>query len=383
MARKWLYLAVLALFGSLIACAPRPAAVTPAPAPTPAAPAPASPPTPSIPPLTSQDAAWSRVVEAAKKEGKVTVYGFTFISDLNPALTDAFYKKYGIRAEIIAGPGSMNSERIRTEARMKNVVGDVGEYAPTFATVLLQDGLVVPLSKELPVLRENAWLVPPSLDEGGSILRAYPGLQSPWINTDIVKAEDAPKAWSDLLNPRWSGKLLLIDPRTATSADRYVHTLTKYKIVESDFFSKLAGQKLIIPAGVGTRPPWTALAKAEGAIMVFGSDSQGAPVLKEGGHIKPIVLAGGVIATGSALQLVKNAPHPNAGKLFIDFALSQQGYELVTRMNLLGSLRKDVPDRSVLASLKPFDIIANTIEDEAQIAKNMRDGVAAKALGIQ
>ncbi|MBI4287869.1 MAG: extracellular solute-binding protein [Chloroflexi bacterium] len=380
MTRKLLCLAMLFVLAALLACAPKPAAEPPAPAPRPAAPATTLPAAPSQSP---EDAAWSKVVEAAKKEGKVTVYGYTFISDLNPAVTDAFYKKYGIRADIITGPGSMNSERLRTEARMKNVVADVGEYAPTFATVLSQEGLVTQMGKELPVLREDVWLAPPSMDNGGSTIRGYPSLQSPWINYDIVKAEDAPKSWSDLLNPRWGGKMLIIDPRTATSADRYVYTLTKYKIVEPDFFTKLTGQKLMIPAGVGTRPPWTALAKGEGSIIVTGADSQGSPVVAEGGHIRPIVLGGSVLATSSAFQLIKNAPHPNAGKLFIDFALSQQGYGMVVNANLLASFRKDVPDRSVMASLQPFKVFANTIEEEAQIAKNMREGVAAKALAIQ
>ncbi len=380
MIRKWTFMVTVFILMALLACAPKPASVPSTPAPQPAAPATTLPAAKSQSP---EDAAWPRVVEAAKKEGTVTVYGYTFISDVNPAITDAFYKKYGIRAEIITGPGSMNSERLRTEARMKNMVADVGEYSPTFATILSQEGLVVPVGKELPVLREDAWLAPPSMDEGGNTIRGYPAVQSPWINTDIVKAPDTPKLWSDLLDPRWSGKLLIIDPRTATSADRIVYTLTKYKMVESDFFTKLAGQKLLIPAGIGTRPPWTALAKGEGAIVVFGSDSQGGPVLKEGAHIKPIVLSGSVIVTSSAFQLIKNAPHPNAGKLFIDFALSQQGYDLVTRMNLLSSLRKDVSDISVMASLKPFNIVANSIEDEAAIAKSNREGVATKVLGIQ
>ena len=380
MTRKSVCLGMLFILAALLACAPTPSAVPSAPAPQPAAPVPA---VSSAPSPSPESVAWAKVVDAAKKEGKVTVYGYTFVSDVNPAVTDAFYKKYGIRAEIITGPGSMNSERLRTEARMKNVVADVGEYSPTFATVLSQEGLVAPVGKEAPALREDVWLASPSMDDSGNIIRGYPSLQSPWINTDIVKPADAPKSWSDLLDPRWSGKLLIIDPRTATSADRYVYTLTKYKMVEPDFFTKLTGQKLINPAGIGTRPPWTALAKGEGAIIIFGADSQGAPVLKEGAHIRPAVLSGTVIVTSSAFQLIKNAPHPNAGKLFIDFALSQQGYNLVTGMNLLSSLRKDVPDISVMAGLKPFNVVANSIEDEAQIAKNSREGVAFKALGLQ
>jgi len=384
MTRKWACLAMSFTLMALFACAPKPASVPTTPTPQPPAPSPASPVTSNISTPMSQDAAWSRVVEAAKKEGSVTVYAVTIIGDTGQAVADAFYKRYGIRVDIIAGPGSVLSEKIRTEQRMNQVIADVAaELSAAFAVVLLQEGHLTPLVKELPVLREDAWLVPPAMDDGGNIIRGFPSFHSPWINTDLVKPEEMPKSWPDLLDPRWKGKLLIMDPRTVAAPDRAIYTLTKYKIVEPNFFPRLVVQNLSIPAGVGMGPPFTALAKGEGAVLIFGVDSQGGPVLKAGGHIRPTVLAGSVVGTSGAIQLIKNAPHPNAGKLFINFLLSQQGYELVTTIAQLGSLRKDVADRSVLASLKPFNVIANTIEEEIQISKNNREGVAAKVLGVQ
>ena len=380
MIKNWQCLAMLSLLVALVACTPKQAAVALAPTPQLASPTPELPTAPS---LSREDVAWSHIVEAAKKEGKVTAYGDTFTGEIRQAVADAFFEKYGIRAEMITGPGSVLTERIRTEQRMKEAVADVALISPASVVLLLQEGRLVPLAKELPVLREDAWLVPLLMDDGGHLLRSYASFQSPWINTDIVKPEEAPKSWADLLNPRWRGKLLINDPRTTAVADRNVYTLTKYKIVEPDFFPKLAAQKLAIPAGVGMGPPYLALAKGEGAILIFGVDSSGAPIAKEGGHIKPTVFTGGVTGISSAFQLIKNAPHPNAGKLFINFLLSQQGYELVTTIGQKGSFRKDVPDRSVMASLRPFNVMTNTIEDEIQINKNVRDGVAAKALGVQ
>ena len=105
--------------------------------------------------------------------------------------------------------------------------------------------------------------------------------------------------------------------------------------------------------------------------------------MAEGGHIKPIAPREGLIGGGSTIVLVKNAPHPNAGKLFSNFVLSREGHELVTRIILVRPVRKDVPDHSIYTSLKPFKIFANTIEDEDQINKNFRDGVAAKVLRVR
>lgn len=381
MTREGLYLALFVLLAAVTACTPKQAPVAPLPTPQPSLPTTRLPTTSSLNP---QDVAWAQVVEAAKKEGKVTAYtGLSFTGDVGPAVVDAFYKKYGIRAEIIAGPGAALIERIKTEQRTKAIIADVLDGSVVFSVPLLQEEQLAPLANELPVLREDAWLVPPPMDDSGHLLRVSPSYASPWINTDLVKPDEIPKSWADVLDARWRGKLLSPDPRTSAGADRYVHTLTKYKVVEPDFFPKLAAQKVTFPTGVGSFPPYVALAKGEGEMVIFGFDSLAAPTAREGGHIKPVVFREGVIGTSTVIQLIKNSPHPNAGKLFINFALSQPGYELVTTIARLGSSRKDVPDLSVTGKLKPFKIFANTIEDETQISKNMRDGVAAKALGAR
>lgn len=369
------------LLVTLLALLAVPACASPA-APSPPPTAPSAAPKPQAP-ASPQDEAWARVVEAAKKEGKVTVYSFGFIGDLGPAMVEAFYRRYGIRAEVITGPGAGLSERVRTEIRMKGVVADVGEFSAAFAVLILQEGNLVPIAQELPVFREDVWLTPPQLDQAGHILRHNLSFGSPWVNTDLVKPEQEPRSWTDLLDPRWKGKILSIDPRTTTTPDRFVHMVTKYKMVGPDFFPRLTAQGLSFPSGVGPRPPYVALARGEGAILAYGLDSQGAVVIAEGAHVKPTAPREGVTATGSAIQLIKGAPHPNAGKLFINFVLSQEGHEMETRMRLVGSLRKDVPDRSVYGGLKPFNVFASGIEDETEINKNFRDTVAAKALGVR
>lgn len=370
---------VLALLLALLAVPACASPATPPPPPT----APSAAPKPQEAPASPQDEAWARVVEAAKKEGRVNVYSFGFIGDLGPAMTEAFYRRYGIRAEMVTGPGAGLSERVRTEIRMKGVVADVGEFSAAFSVLLLQEGNLVALAQELPVLREDVWVASPLLDQAGHILRHNLSYGSPWVNTDQVRPEQEPRAWTDLLDPRWKGKILSIDPRTTTTPDRWVHMLTKYKLVEPGFFPRLAAQGLSFPSGVGPRPPYVALARGEGAILVYGLDAQGAVVIAEGAHVKPTAPREGLTATGSAIQLIKGAPHPNAGKLFINFVLSQEGHEMETRMRLVGSLRKDVPDRSVYGSLKPFKVFASSIEDEAEINKGFRDTVAAKALGVR
>ncbi|MBF8304359.1 MAG: hypothetical protein HW399_734, partial [Dehalococcoidia bacterium] len=51
--------------------------------------------TSNLPPSTPQEVEWQKVVEAAKKEGKLTVYSFSFVGDLGLALSKAFKDRYG------------------------------------------------------------------------------------------------------------------------------------------------------------------------------------------------------------------------------------------------------------------------------------------------
>ena len=379
---KFCLLALLAMLTLVTACAPK---VAPTANTTPLTP---QTPTTMLTPDTStprlEDTAWASLVEAAKKEGKVTVYSFGFTGDLGLAIANGFYKKYGIKADIMTGPASGLAERVRTEHRMKNLVVDVGEFTSALSILLLNEGLLVPLAKELRSLREDVWLLPPTIEDGGYILFHTLTLAGPWVNTDLVKPDQEPKSWVDLLDPRWKGKLLTMDPRTTPSPDRFVHMLSKYKIVESDFFPKLVAQNPIVPIGIGQDPPYVALARGDGAILVFGMDVQAGAVVRAGAHIKPTVPREGVMFTGASIQLIKGTTHPNAGKLFVDYVLSREGQELESKMRLVGSLRKDVPDQSLYASLKPFKIFANNnIQDEVQIGNNFRDGIAAKVLGVR
>lgn len=379
---KQLFLSLgAALVALLSACAVKPPLTPPRDAP--ASPTPAAAPSKPAPLFGANDAAWAKVVEAAQKEARVTVYSFGFIGDSGPALAEAFFREYGIKTEIITGPGAGLTERVRTEQRVKNVVADVLDTSASLSITLLREGYLVAVANELPVLREDVWLTSPRMDNGGHILGHNLSFGSLWINTDLVKSDEAPKSWADTLHPTWKGKILSTDALTSPVPDRFIHMLTRYEIVKPDFFPRLAAQRLIIPTGVGPRPPFTALARGEGAILAYGSDASGAVVIAEGGHIKPVVFTEGVISVIGGIQAIKNAPHPNAAKVFINFLLSQEGHEIETRMKLAGSVRNDVPDRSVYARLKPFRIVASTMDDEEQINKNFSERVAAKALGLR
>ena len=339
------------------------------------------------PPVTTaktstEDEAWAKVVAAAKNEGKVTVYSLLYTGDIGLGLAEAFYKRYGIRAEMIAGGGAELTERIRTERRTKSVIADVLEGSATYNILLMQGEHLVSIAKELPSLREDVWKVAMDYDGKGYIIVHTGLIMGPWVNTNLVKPEQEPKSWADLLNSQWEGKLLMNDPRTTTMADIPVHLLNKYKLVDADYFAKLARQKLIL-AGPSPFAPTASLAKGDGAVVVAGTSNTGGQYKAQGAPIKPIVPREGTIGSGHGLSAIEASPHPNAAKVFINFVLSREGHDFESKTLYILPLRKDVEDRSVYAGLQLPRVYMRTIEDDDQISKGFRDGVAAKLLGVR
>ena len=113
---KRYYLAfVMVVLAIMIACAPKA---------TSQAPIPAS----SAKAATSEgDIAWQKVVQDAKKEGKLSVYSFNLTGDVGTAVTKAVREKLGIEMEVVTGPGAQLVERIRSERRSGQYLGIVTE----------------------------------------------------------------------------------------------------------------------------------------------------------------------------------------------------------------------------------------------------------------
>ena len=120
-----LYLTVLIILVVMPgACAPQ-AASTPSSPPTGSVPAQANP-VPITPSASLQDATWAKVVETAKKEGVLTMYGSAQIAGpLGVAIAKAFKDRFGISVEMLVSAGRQSVERVQVEARMNMPVGDV------------------------------------------------------------------------------------------------------------------------------------------------------------------------------------------------------------------------------------------------------------------
>jgi iron(III) transport system substrate-binding protein len=173
---------------------------------------------------------------------------------------------------------------------------------------------------------------------------------APGINTKLVSKADAPKTFADLLDPKWKGKLGW-SPRSSTSGaagfiGNVLHAMGEEKGMA--YLRKLSKQNIInVSASARKVLDQAITGEFSIALQIFNhhtaiSAAKGAPV--DWVRMEPVT---NVI---SAVGLLKAAPHPNAGKLLIEFLLSTEGQKVFQKANYLPSL-PTVPAKT--PTLKP------------------------------
>jgi ABC-type Fe3+ transport system substrate-binding protein len=280
---------------------------------------------------------------AAKKEGKVVWYTSLIVNQAVRPLVAAFNKKYpGIEVEYSRGDSGPNAIKVIDEARAGKVTSDVFDGIAT-APPLLKAGLVEKF-------------VPPDADKYPAALRDPEGRWNALVlyfltlgvNTQLV-GKDEIKAAQDLLNPKWKGKIAW-STAPASGAPVYVGSVLQTMGEDKGmaFLRALAKQNIVnVEATNRTVLDQVILGQYAIALSIFNhhaqiSEAKGAPVtwLK----VEPIP------APFHAIGLVKNAPHPNAARLLIDFLLSQEGQQAFADVGYLPAM-PSVPAKT--PQLKP------------------------------
>lgn len=367
----------------LLSCSPQ-KQPTPAPSPLPpsttAQPALAKPQAVAVSP---EEAAWAKVVEAAKQEGKLTIYSYNFVGDIGIAMSRKFKERYGIPVDIVTGRGAEFLERLKTERRTGKLVGDLTEGSSLHINNMKNEGLTEGIASELPVLREkDVWVTDVfALDSQDKHVIIYLLLvYTPYINTNLVKPGQEPKTYKELLDPKWKGQMVLTDPLTSGGPEQYFVTLLRENVINEDFIRALGKQDLryamALPDEGGI------LSRGERSLSIRGNDNVYSRFVVEGAPIKAIALEDGTVASVNTIVTFKGAPHPNAAKVFINWFLSPEGHDVFCKANTVSSIRKDV--RSYLppaAQVTPKRVLLMTNEDNEKAGKLFREKWVAKLLG--
>ena len=263
----------------------------------------------------------AELVARAKKEGAVTLYTSMQLVDSGP-LTQAFEKKYGIKANLWRASGEKVAQRVLTEARGGRFEADVVETDGAQMEILHREQQLGPLPvaslKDIP-----PQIVPPHRDYAPTRLTLY--VMS--YNTKLVAPNEVPKTYADLLQPRWTGKLALENDDVAWFAS-VVKAMGESQGL--GYYRRLAGQRPSMRKGHTLMAEMVAAGEIEIAI---DTHVQGIARLKEKGapiDWKPLQPAFG---QPSSVGVAARAPHPEAARLLADFILSREGQEIIKSRN--------------------------------------------------
>ena len=289
---------------------------------------------------------WEKTVEAAKKEGKVVV-SIPSSGELRRGIEKVFKQRFGIDAELNTGSAASIVGKIRQESKSGAPYFDLhmggGE---SMITGLLAEGVLAPLEPTL-ILKDikdpnNWWGGHIWLDNAKRHIYASQAYQVEliWCNTDIAKPEEI-RSLTDLLNPKWSGKIGYLDPRTPGAGSSMWSFLWKLK--GEDYLKKLAAQKLFLSRD--QRVLAESLARGKIALVAGLSYYSFLPFAKAGLPVKSVAISRDEIyvSGGSGnVAIIKGAPHPNATKVFINWFLGQEGQEVYSRAMGQATRRLDV-----------------------------------------
>ena len=283
--------------------------------------------------LGQSHTAWAskdNVVAEAKKEGEVSLYLSTNLTDAN-GMIQQFGRKYPfVTVALYRTENEKLLSRILAEASAGKFTADVILISSFEVRVLMQRKL---LQRYVSV--ESQFYPDGFTDKEGYWTSVYSIPRVMAYNTKLVKAEAAPKTYEDLLQPKWKGSVGLSD-----SAVLWYAGFLKYYGAEKgrEYMKKLSAQK---PEFRDSETVITQLLAAGEFPLGLTYSHQIGTLKKKGAPVEWIRTMQPIVTGLKPIALSAKAVHPNTGKLFIDFALSKEGQELIRSFNRIPS-RGDV-----------------------------------------
>ena len=256
-------------------------------------------------------------MDAARKEGKVVVYGIV-VPQAMAALHKGFEKKYGIRVDYWRGSTTKVMDRALNEWRAARVGFDVVDGTQGAQFLMRQEGVF-------------AGYAPPSSRNFPDQFKDKDALITPWrippvavlYNTELVAPGEVPRTIDDLLDPKWKKKITMPDPTQHTSTAQFLWNLRKIKGQGwLSFVRALAKQEPQLVESYSPVP--NALASGQALVGIA--------------YIKYVKQFKGPIAYApmekyltepSYLGLSSKASNPNAARLYIEYACSPEGQRIV------------------------------------------------------
>jgi iron(III) transport system substrate-binding protein len=253
-----------------------------------------------------------RLAEGAKKEGVVSIYTSMPQDDM-AALTTAFEAKYGVKAKVWRSGSEKILQRGLLEAKANRFEVDVFETNSPEMEVLSREKVLIAANS--PYLNE---LIPQAIPAHKEWIATRLNIFTCAYNTKLVRKEDLPKTYQDLLDPKWKGKLSV----EADDSDWLAETVMKMGEEKGIALFKEIARK----NAVSVRKGHTLLANlvASGEVpMALTLYNYKIEQMKNSGANVDWFALDPTIARPNANGVARNAPHPHAALLFQDFELTE------------------------------------------------------------
>ena len=271
----------------------------------------------------------ARLLEGAKKEGPLSIYTSAQSDDMG-ALVAGFEKKYGLKTTVWRAGSEKVLQRAVTEARGNRHTVDIIETNGPELESMSREKILVPVkSPNLPQLIPQA--LRPHGEWVGTRLNVF--VQA-W-NTNLVKKEELPKTWEDLLNPRWKGRLGV----EAEDQDWFSGVCAEIgeakgvklfkDIVTANGISIRKGHTLLTQLVVSGEIPF--------ALTVYNYKAE---QLKDKGAPINWMSIGTPIARANGVGMAKSAPNPHSAVLFYDFEISEEGQKILATRDFVPTSTK-------------------------------------------
>jgi len=284
-------------------------------------------------------AADPKLVEAAKKEGEVLLYTTLIVDQIVRPLIKAFRAQVpGVDVKFVRQDSAQQMVRLINEAHAGRVQADIWHVSDGIAPIAKENlaaEIDLPSARGLP-----AELVDPRHLWVGTNLST----RSLAYNTSLVKAADVPRTHKDLLDPRWKGQLVwhpyalpgslgfigvVLKSMGEAAGLAYLRALARQNVIQLPIAARAILDRVI----AGEYPIGLEMNSTHAVI----SAGLGVP-----GKVVPLDPA---TMTMQIAGVSRNAPHPNAARLFLDFMISRTGQEVFREADYI-PMRPDVPAKS-------------------------------------
>jgi len=310
-------------------------------------------------------ASTATLVEGAKKEGKLMWYTAGGVMEAELILKKFKAKYPFIETQYLRTNGEQLMIRIMTEHQTKKSRWDVAKVGGIKSLILKQKGIFAKY-----ISPESSFINSDFKDPEGYWTSIYLGLLVTGYNTRLVSPNEVPKAWGDLLDPKWKGTI-------AMPTDSYEWFVYMLKIMGEkkglEYMKKLSEQNITFRAGTTLNAQLVAAGETSIGIRLYPHrieemKKKGAPIEWLG--YEPI------IPLIHPLAVSEYAPHPYTARLFVDFLLSKEGQEIIaSTYNIPTRVDVDpiIPRFKKGLKILPFDEnLVNGYDKYLQVYRDMK-----------